>query len=144
MPYVDKESRIRIQEGLEGVVTVGDLNYVITKVILACWMEKPKYETLHLMRKEMLIEPKSSRFLQNLRTQMADRFTVGDIYAAAAEAYQEFRDRVGKLYEAIKCHENGDIEEYTEVVGPLLAELQNLMKQGDPKKVSLILPGGLK
>lgn len=144
MPYVAKESREAVQLGLEGVKTVGDLNYVITKVILACWLEKPKYETLHMMRKEMLIEPKSSRFLQNLRTELADRFTTGDIYAAAAEAYDEFHGRVGKLYEAIKCHENGDIEEYTEVVGPLLSELQGLMKKGDPKKVSLILPGGLK
>lgn len=144
MPYIEKKNRDSIALGLESVLTVGELNYVITKVILACWLEKPKYETLHLMRKEMLVEPKSSRFLQNLRRELADRFTTGDIYAAAAEAYHEFRDRVGKLYEAIKCHENGDIEEYTEVVGPLLAQLQGLMKKGDPKKVSLILPGGLK
>lgn len=142
--YIEDKARELIQKGLEGVQTVADLNYVITKVILACWMEKPYYATLHLMRKEMLIEPKSSRFLQNLRTELADRFTTGDVYAAAAEAYHEFRDRVGKLYQAIQCHANGDIDEYQQIVGPLLTELRDRATKGDPTKVQLILPGGVK
>lgn len=112
MPYVNNESREAISLGLSGVKTVGDLNYVISKIILACWLEKPEYSTLHTMRREMTIEPKYSRVLQKLRLELADRFTTGDIYAAAAEAYSEFHARVGRVYEDLKRSENGDIPEY--------------------------------
>lgn len=140
MPYNKIESRRLIAEkGLDAIKDFGDLNYHITTIILRLWNSVPKYATLHMLRKELVIEPKKSNFLQNLRAELADRFDTGDVYAAAAEAYHEFRDRVGKPYEALKCRLNTDVEGYREALDPILKELSSEIHK--EMNSGLILPG---
>lgn len=140
MPYSKIERRKAIADkGLDAIRDFGDLNFAITLTLLKAWNTLPKYATIHMLRKELVIEPKKSVFLQNLRTELADRFDTGDIYAAAAEAFHEFRNRIGTPYEALKCRINGDVEGYPEALAPILKELGQEIK----KEVTsgLILPG---
>lgn len=142
MPYVESASRLRIENSLDGVQTVGDLNYLLTTLILKMWNAKPSYATIHDLRKELVTEPKQSRYLNTLRAELADRFTVGDVYTASALAFEEFYQRVGRLYEAMKCRENGDVPGYAEAIAPILQHIGSEMKK---EAVSgLILPGDKK
>lgn len=139
MPYVDSDARKRIELGLNGVQTVGDLNYLLTTLILQMWNTRQSYQTIHDLRKELVTDPKNSKYISVLRRELADRFTVADMYTAAALAFEEFYQRVGRLYEAMKCRENGDVPGYTEAIAPLLLQIGSEIKK---ESVSgLILPG---
>ncbi len=111
MPYTKQEKRTSKQ-----ISDAGDLNYAITLVLLAYWRESPHYQTIHNLRKMFVIDPKNNPLLQQMRRDMAETFTVADIYAAAANAYQEFSDRIVKKYEKKKRDENGDLPEYVQAL----------------------------
>lgn len=140
MPYTKPERREAINKtGMDAVFDFGDLNYFVTTIILKMWNTHPRYATIHLMRKELVTEPKKSALLQNLRTNLADKFDTADVYTAAALAFEEFYQRVGRLYEALKCRENGDVEGYPEAIKPLLEKLGSEIKK---ETVSgILLPG---
>ena len=134
MPYVNNEKRV-IDKELNAVQDVGQLNYVITLVLLAAWKGGESYGTIHNLRKEFVTEPKNSRFLNDLRSKLCDRFTTADIYTAAAEAFLEFRMRVGKLYEASKILSNGDLPQYEEALTALAQRYNELRKEKEAEKI---------
>ncbi len=111
MPYVSQEQRTANE-----IVDEGTLNYFITKVILDVWSKAPKYATIHMLRKELVTDPKNSRFIKELRGKAAHAFTVADIHTAAALAFNEFYRRVGVTYEESKIKANGDLPEYEAVL----------------------------
>ena len=141
MPYIEQDFRDKIKQTLQNIQTVGDLNYAITQVILATWLAQPRYATIHELRKAYVTEPKHNVFLNHLRYVLCDKFSVADVYTASAEAFWEFRDRVGKIYEAKKCVLNGDLPEYIEAVTTQMKELLEAKDKMKPKTDSLILPG---
>jgi hypothetical protein len=116
MPYIDPERRPLVAKNLGQISTPGELNYALTLVLLDTFKRYPKYDTIHCLRRDFVIDPKNNKALQELRRMLADVFTVSDIYAAAAEAFHEFRDRVGKAYEKSKREQNGDMPEYEELI----------------------------
>lgn len=140
MPYNLQTAREAITNlGLDEVRLFGDLVYFLSLPILKMWNANPCFATAFMLRKELVQEPKHSALLNNLRVELADRFTVGDIYNAAAMAWNEFDSRVLRLYEALKCRENGDVEGYPEAISPLLQKLNSEIKKGSVS--GLILPG---
>lgn len=139
MPYIDPKFRPAIDAGVDGVQTVGDLNYFLSCIISRMWKVHPSYMTIHELRRELVTEPKNSKLLNQLRSALADRFTVADIYTAAAEAYHEFRNRIGTPYEALKCRLNGDVPGYTESVSDILTKLAEHEKQREASQI--IVPG---
>lgn len=87
--------------------------------ILAQWKANPKYVTIHCLKRDLVVDPKNCSLLQDLRSRYADRFTIADVYAAAACAYDEFARRIVGAYETKKIKENSDIEEYVEALKDL-------------------------
>lgn len=112
MPYTKPERRDAVIQDVMRVKDPGDLNFLLTNFILRVWIANPKYNTYHSLKKVLVIDPKSSSLLQELRSRYAHIFTVGDIYSAASCAMVEFERRVVAAYEDRKRAENGDIELY--------------------------------
>lgn len=119
MPYISDSKRVSIKASPRNCSTVGDLNYYITTRILAEWAKQPSYTMIHVLHGELVQHPKDNPMLNVLRRELSDRFTVGDIYSAAALAFNEFYRRVGALYEENKLKENGDLPEYQEAIKAL-------------------------
>lgn len=101
MPYVDDNRKIFLDPALEELIllfehankaddgrpfaaTVGDLNYAITRLILAYWKYRHSYRT------------------------------GAEISGAIHDAYSEFYRRVMIPYEKKKCKKNGDVYAYLE------------------------------
>jgi hypothetical protein len=124
MPYIKEDQRELITKDIGNTATPGDLNYLITLALLKYWKANPSYGTLHAFRRDFVTDPKNNVLIKKLRVDFADTFTVGDIHAAAAEAYYEFRARVGAAYEKKKMRLNGDLKEYQEA----LAEIEKMEK----------------
>lgn len=84
MPYIDQESRKRFDPHIEALVdqkvTVGELNYIISKMIWTLWNRKRSYTLAN-----------------NL---------IGVLECVKAEFYRRFLSP----YEDIKIQENGDVE----------------------------------
>ena len=114
MPYVSQAQR-----DAKEITDVGTLNYFITTVILDIWKRDPRYPTIHMLRKELVTEPKNSRFVAELRQKSAHAFSVSDVYTAAALAFEEFYRRVGVAYESKKIAENGDLPEYEAAINSI-------------------------
>lgn len=137
--YLPKERKEVVDKNISAVETVDDLLYAVTTFILKAWDDNPSNETLALITKELVVDPKNSRFVTTLRSELADRFTVADIYTACRMAYDEFNSRVVRVFRGLECKENGDLEGYKKIVTELLTELNTELKQ---KAVSgLIIPG---
>lgn len=115
IPYIKQERRF-IKKNYDLCKDPGELNYLLTLVLIECFKKVPSYDTLHILRRDFVTRPKENQFLQTLRSKLADRFTTADIYTAAAEAFFEFRIRVGVAYEEKKIELNGDLPEYEELV----------------------------
>lgn len=85
MPYVNQESRDRIDPVLVGPATflsnasVGELNYAITRIIQEYWATQPNYHR------------------------------IAEITGVLENVKQEFYRRVATLYEDAKIAENGDV-----------------------------------
>lgn len=94
----------------------GSLNYMITRILLKTFIEHPKYETIHVLKRDFVTFPKDNPLLNKMRSDYAAFFTVSDINAAAALAYDEFYRRVGSAYEEHKRIVNTDLPEYEEAM----------------------------
>ena len=129
MPYTKQEDRDAVAKNVDAVKDPGDLNFLITSFILDQWKKQPRYLTIHVLRREMVTEPKNSSFLNDLRRRFAGDFTVGDIYAAAANAYQEFNDRIVRRYEKLKRQQNGDIPAYLDAIRAIDDEMKAKVEQ---------------
>jgi hypothetical protein len=130
VPYIKNERREACRN-LSAVQDVGDLNYFITLMILRAWADKPSYSTIHMLHKDLVIAPRKSELLRkiwNFDKALKVKINRDDIDAAAAEAFLEFRLRVGKLYEGSKILSNGDLTEYAEAVKKITAEVNELVK----------------
>lgn len=112
MPYIKQEDRDAVVKDIRAIKTPGELNYVITRYLIKVWNDYPRYDTLHCFRRDFVVDPKKNALLQDLRMKLAADITTADVYAAAAEAYHEFRNRIGAAYEGKKIKENGDLPEY--------------------------------
>jgi len=140
--YIQQEQRKLADESVAGVNSVESLAYEITVFILAMWNTNPVDETIAVVTKELVVDPKSSKLLNTLRSSLAHSFTVAEIHTAARLAYDEFYQRIIRLHRAVQCRENGDIEGYQVAMKPLLDKLGSEIK----KEVSsqLIIPTGVK
>jgi hypothetical protein len=78
MPYISKSRREDLAKG-NPVITAGELNYTITKLIMDIWQQDNCYQTAN------------------------------DIIGALEGAKLEFYRRVVTPYENQKCIENGDV-----------------------------------
>jgi hypothetical protein len=119
MPYIENSERDQVVSKIQFIQTPGQLNFLLTRYLLQVWKSHPRYDTIHCFRRDFVVDPKNNSLLQDLRGNLAHLFTVADIYAASAEAYHEFRERVGKKYEQKKLGENGDLPEYVEALKDL-------------------------
>jgi len=90
MPYVNEPDRELLDPFIEElgqhVVSVGDLNYIVTRLTLK-----------HLIRQGITYA--------NFNAEM------GMFLCALLEMYR----RVGVIYEDLKIKQNGDVEEYTQI-----------------------------
>lgn len=130
MPYIKNERREACRN-LSAIQDVGDLNYFITLMILRVWSDKPSYSTIHMLHKDLVIAPRKSELLRkiwNFYKAVKVKINRDDIDAAAAEAFFEFRLRVGKLHEDKKILENGDLSEYAEAVKKITDQINDLVK----------------
>lgn len=137
--YIPKESRTAIQESANNLKTYEDLVYVITVFALRMWNDAPTDNTIGVLTKELVQDPKNSSFVNSLRTMLSHSLSVSDIYTACRMAYDEFYQRVVRLHRAVQCRENGDIEGYVIAMKPLLDKLGQEVKKGIAS--SLIIPG---
>lgn len=137
--YISQEERKLCEESVMAVKSVSALAYELTIFLLSMWNFSPTDETIAQITKELVIEPKNSKLVNNLRNTLADRFTVGDIYTACRLAYDEFYQRIIRLHRAVQCRENGDIQGYGEAMTPLLQKLGQEIKKETASQ--LILPG---
>lgn len=138
--YIQKDRRTAVDESILAVSTVSELAYEMSVFILNMWNQNPNEHTLEQLANELIVDPKHSKFVNTLRAPLSANFTVDMIYTACRMAYDEFNQRIGRLYRAVQCRENGDIPGYAEAMAPLLSKLGNEIQ----KEVAgqLILPGG--
>lgn len=109
MPYIDEERRKAVKNNVQTVSDVGELNYLVTEYIKACWKKDRHYSTIHALYKEMFLRPEKSRLLDFLKRRTAQEYTSTDIHVAGQLAFFEFyRREVGK-YEDEKIKNNGDV-----------------------------------
>lgn len=137
--YINKEQRQKVNESAYAITTISDLAYEITVFMLSMWNQHPNNETIEKITKELVVDQKNSRLVQNLRSTLADRFTVAEVYTACRLAYDEFYQRVIRLHRALECRDNGDIEGYMEAIPPLLTKLGQEIKKETASQ--LIIPG---
>jgi len=138
--YLNKEDRLRVEENIGQVSSPSELIYMISKFILSAWNQAPNDYTLLVVMKELVVDPKNSKFVNMLRDALAGNFSVAEIHCACRMAYDEFYQRVGRLHRALQCRNNGDLDGYKQALGPLLDALGKEVKK---EAVSgLILPGG--
>lgn len=112
MPYISKDAQERIRNNWLTVNDPGELNFLLTGYLIKSFAQHPKYEMIHILRQDFVTDPRNNTLLKELKSKLSDRFTTGDIYTAAAEAFFEFRSRVGAAYELKKRELNGDLPEY--------------------------------
>lgn len=138
--YIPKERRTKVDESVVGVQTLQDLIYAISTFILKMWNSAPTDDTLFVLAKELMQDPKNSKFVNDIRASLASHFTVGEMYTACRLAYNEFDQRIGRLHRALQCRNNGDIEGYGQAMEPLLAALGQEIRKETASQ--LIVPGG--
>lgn len=136
--YIPKESRLAIQESATNLKKYEDLVYVLTVFALKMWNDAPNDNTIGVLTKELVVDPKHSKFVNDMRNLLSDNLTVADIYTACRLAYDEFYQRVIRLHRAVQCRENGDIEGYQLAMKPLLDKLGQEVKKDMAS--SLIIP----
>jgi len=137
--YILKEQRKKMDESALAVQTVSDLAYELTVFVLSMWNQQPTDETIAQITKELVVDPKHSLLVQNLRSTFADRFTIDEVYTACRLCYDEFYQRIIRLHRAVQCRENGDIEAYQAAMKPLLDKLGSEIKKESAS--GLIIPG---
>lgn len=112
MPNIPVSEQEEVKKNPATIISYGQLNYFITLTMIEAFKHVPRYDTIHEIYRDFVQEPKKNGFLQRMETEFADRFTIGDIRTAAAEAYLEFHRRIVSRYEDIKVKLNGELPEY--------------------------------
>ncbi len=95
MPFIDQESRDRIEAGHEPE-TVGDICYIYYKKFVTRWLETPRWTTAHNIYKDVQC------------IKMDFRMTL-DEKCAADLAWQVFYSLYVLEYELKKRDENGEV-----------------------------------
>jgi len=103
MPYIDPKRREIVKADPSLVSDYGELNYIITLNLIDRWKQKPRYETMHVLRRD------KERIIMEISEVVSHKFTFLDLRAAFDEALAEFRERVIKPYEEHKREQNGDV-----------------------------------
>jgi hypothetical protein len=111
MPYLKPDDRITTEANLSTVTTGGQLNYLVTLLIIGAWKANPRYSTVHDLYKQLVLNPEKSTVLNKLNAAIPESMTRSDVYAAAALAFHEFYRRVASKYEDERAKENGDVYE---------------------------------
>ena len=137
--YISPEQRKKADESVTGIDSVTSLSYEITMIMLSMWNSRPTDETIALITQELVVDPKHSKFIGNLRAAMSPILTVAQVYTACRIAYDEFYQRIVRLHHAVQCRENGDIEGYTQAMKPLLDKLGSEIKKEAASQI--IVPG---
>lgn len=127
--YISPEARKAADESVTGVTDVTSLAYEITAIILSMWNHNPTDATIAKITQELVVDPKNSKFVTNLRVALAPILTVAQVNTACRLAYDEFYQRIVRLHNAVQCRENGDIAGYQEAMKPLLDKLGTEIKK---------------
>lgn len=116
MPYTLPAEQAAVRENIKNVMTPGDMVFLLTVAILKTYISHPKFETIHALKKDFVVDPKHNEFLQKLRGIFAHAFTTADVYTCAALAYDEFARRVVSAHEDKKALLNQDLPEFAEAL----------------------------
>lgn len=127
--YLSKERKEAVGESGANIKTFEEVVYAVSTFILKMWNEKPDDNTINVLTKELVVDQKNSRFVQDLRQMLSHSLTVSDINTACRIAYDEFFQRIVRLHRAVQCRENGDFEGYKTAMKPLLAKLSTEIKK---------------
>jgi hypothetical protein len=103
MPYITQDRRKVIDAKPSEVNDYGELNYLVTTMLIKMWKERPSYSMWHVMRRD------KEHFVYDLSEVVNHKFTILDLRTAVEEALDEFRDRVIRRYEDGKIAQNGDV-----------------------------------
>ncbi len=136
--YIPQEQRKKVDESGAAISTFNDLVYAVSTFILNMWNKEPNDNTIDVLTKELVVDPKNSRFVADLRVLLAHSLTVADINTACRLAYDEFYQRVIRLHRAAQCGENGDLDGYLTAVPLLLTKLRTEIKKD--AATGLIIP----
>ena len=96
MPYIPQEDRLRA--GMElSFDNVGEQNFHFYKKMLEMWKETPRYRTIHIIYRTMVVVPRKFKTV-----------TTGE-QSARELAFMEFYRRVAAPYEDKAMKKNGDV-----------------------------------
>lgn len=107
MPYIDSELRPRFAPGIsalqETIQTEGELNYVITRIVLAYLIKKLKYVTLN------------------------------DVEGTLNHITKEIYRRVAVPYENLAIDRNGDLPEFIQLIEQIDAQTVSFFREKQAK-----------
>lgn len=127
--YISQEQRKLVGESGANIRTFDDVVYAVSVFILNMWNDKPNDNTINVLTKELVVDQKNSKFVQDLRLMLSHSLTVSDINTACRLAYDEFFQRIVRLHRATQCRENGDLDGYLVAMKPLLDKLSTEIKR---------------
>ncbi len=119
MPFVVDQVRNEIAEqGYQAAAQVGDLCFIFYHEILLTYIKKPRWTTIHQLKKTYVINPKMDTHIREVGDELTkvgrlygynQVFDYNDLFTAAALAYDIFFQFYAIPYEVKKREENGDI-----------------------------------
>lgn len=119
MPFVVEQVRDEIAEkGYQVAVQVGDLCYIFYHEMLLKFKEKPRWTTIHNLKKTYVINPKMDQHIREVGDELIKAgklhgptpvYEYNDLFAAAALAFDVFFNFYAMPYEVQKREENGEI-----------------------------------
>lgn len=115
MPQITRTRRAMIDLDVTEVMTMGELCYAYTKILIDEFNKEPRWTTIHRLRRGINL-PSMDNMFGPLEGALRSRFTHGDLVAARELAFLEFYRRVGSAYEDNRAAENGDLFERVKVV----------------------------
>lgn len=119
MPFVVDQVRDEIAEkGYQVAAQVGDLCFIFYHEILLKFKEKPRWTTIHNLKKTYVINPKMDTHIREVGDELTkvgklygvDKvYDYNDLFTAAALAFDVFFYFYAMPYEIQKREENGEI-----------------------------------
>jgi len=111
MPFIIQASRkVLAAQGYSAAQQVGDLCYIVYCEIMKRWREKPRWTTVHELKKEFVLYPKALKLLADVWDDVDQNlFNTRDLETAAALAFDVFFAFHALDYEKAKRKINGDI-----------------------------------
>ena len=123
MPYVKTDKAADLDNNGH-IRESGDLNYLITNMIITDWLADPRYRSIHAIRVKYSMKPLETPEILGLKR--GTTFTAEDLVAASKNAFDEFYRRVGARYEDYKRKEKGNVDPY--ISRGVLWETENMTK----------------